>query len=1324
MSILTKVMLMSMFTTLIACAEPQVNVPYTNRPPKIDGTRDSDEWDQAAIIRNICTKSSSNAPQASAFYLQYDNENLYIFAHLEESEKGYPKAYARRSNDDLTLDDAIQIVLGINEQLGVPREVLTMGGYEGALNAEVSAADIYYQFTVNGVGAKSRAYNENLLDRPAFYSAVALESGGWNVECAIPFSSWGFESPEGKVALANFFRFRPPQIMAWHLPDLPIQYNAMPLGKICFLPKESTGVRTDEKQGEFLSEDHPSSDNSNSALLLAGELEYYPLSGVIAARVHFDQEVPKGKVLLYEGETLLCSWPLTASQDQKYLYNISAGNQPERKLSLVVLDNSGNELIRQSRVEKPVIAPEWLGTTVGMEYLKDRVPAPWSYPKVSGTSIKLSHSQITMGNNGLFSSITDEFGEMLGGDVKVDVHVDGKAIDISPKTVNVRQRDYYVETEGESRAGQGTLQIRSKMDYDGFTEVKMRLNNISANLIEKVVIRIPLQNSVAKYVHQVFVQKIYELAGFGFETHDGPLWVGNQEKGINFSYDDIDPFLSKDPRSRVKVVEDKNLTWLEITLVDAAGQVKEDGHVFRFFLQPTPTKPVSLTSSTGKVEFKWEQWATKEGDMQFEKIPEIKEWTTALKKEGKVGAIYTTHGLAMDSDDFKKYSSDLALQPLWMCYQRMYEPGFKVPVYGVCRRGPDGDRMLYGLKKFIDEAGIGGICDDGMSLALPDNNISHPPGCGNHDIPQWSMETKSRVILQRNFLKRVRGLFNNSGRPFYLSAHAGGGLEIATLSFFDTYMEGEQLARFRPGYHIPSGLFSVGYSGWAWGFRTLFWDKTWRKNHGHYWSYIYSLLHGMDYEDSKEIYEICKDFEKSPAKFFPYWRSGPDVSISSSKSKCSYFINASSALVVVGNLSYNNDHVAIDLTRLFPDKPIRVVNVLANNEPLVVPNNRVLFVSLDSYKGCVYRIDVHENEDPARVNTAKAPVDASVSKWRPDCGKGATIENTVSAKGLPDGFSVKTTIFQDKAVILWNSESKLNAFSGSILVNHENRIILGFGETEIIFDGVWQISKPSGGYVYNPEISVGKTVKIQFSLNDGKLDLVYDGKPLARNISVGSIDDIHVGTWGGDAAHIQPEAFSNVPVQLFEPLEGKDLTFITDKPIESMKSPGAGAWQTLVGSKEYGAKTTSSDSISVESTSISPASAILTEPTFGDNASLVLKIKHSGRIAITIGGVGFLWDSAWQLVGETAGWSQGVIYQPAFPLENDSIINIDISNGIWSVSCNGQLLFKDVEFRSYQHSDNRLMLKCWAGDRAEVKLKRADNSALRNTNFSMKHPIQ
>ncbi len=1299
---------------------PEIGIPYVEKAIKIDGRFDERDWAKAATLTRLNELGDKKpATPATSFRLQYNESALYILVQIQETPDHVNRAKEHGPMVELSNEDAVQVVLGSADAFITKREVLNMGGYEGAMDSEVTAADNYYQFTVNAAGSKARTYNETPVDRPLFESAVRRVESGWEVEMAIPFASWGLNSPVGRTAFANFFRFRPPAMMAWSLPSFG-GYSAMPMGRIKFLKKEDA----DQATRQVVEAPAEAADVSeNLPKRLEGTLGYYPLSGEVVASLKVPKDIKDAECVIQSNGENLGSWPLTDAPDQIFRASIQKGTQPERKLSLRIVGHDGSVMLERKNKFAAVTAPEWFGSDAGSAYLDKRVPTPWLRPEVVNDTIKLAQAELKIGKFGLFSGIKDNLGEFLSDDTQVLLEQDGKPLKLGKETVQIGRDGNFATTDASVAAGSGHLEVRTRVDYDGFTEVKLRLRDIDPKTVSRLTVILSMPSSSAKFVHQLLVQQIKELTGTGYACAEGALWVGNQEKGINFSYD-VSPFLSKDTVDRLRVVEEGAVTKFEINLVSKAGQITNPDHIFRFFLQPTPTRPRSLDQGFSKVRFTWEQWASKQGELQFDKIPEIRKWTDELAQKGLIGTIYTTQGLAADTNEFKDYRSDLEIQPSWMCYKRGYQPGLDVPVYAVCRRGPDGERMLAGLKRFVDEAHVSGICDDGMSIAWECDNPSHPPGCGEPSVIGWDEKSDSRVLRQRDFLKRLRGIFDESGRPYFLSAHAGGGLDISTLSFFDGYMEGEQLARFRPGYQIPIGLYSVGYSGEPWGFRTRFWDKTWRRERGYYWSYAYVLLHGGDYEDNLEHYEITADFrDEKETVFHPYWRPGRDVSLSSDHSIYSYYKKSDSALVTVGNMTFRDDEITVDFGKLFPGKTIQVENVLAGEAVIALDKDKKLTRKLDPWKAATYRVRIVSDETSERDSNF-AQTEFKAELW-PIVGSTNGVQSEIlSDEGCKEvGVRVESTEWQDRAVVEWNAPNASSVLSGKIKIQHTGRLTLQFGDAEITYDSGWQQSGFTGGHLFQAPIEVDRPVEIDFEINHGKLDLSYNGSALAQGLRLQSMpSQIQVKTWAGDKFSLWPISLDTNPSPIYEVVEGRVL--VSNAPATTpftITSYQANQWRVSqpnpVESERDG------DDIVLSSTKETPAIATLDAVTFGENATISLLVTPTGCLDVSVGGVGIAFDWRWIYNGQLAGWNKGRQYPIEPPSKKPELLTISIANGIWTVTYAGRVLLKDMEFATYQKGGNKLQIKTWAGDTLKVKVVDLRSEAMPLIEQEKPHPI-
>jgi hypothetical protein len=1324
LSLVAMVWIQIVTLALGASKPPSVDVPYQALPFSLtsDATTDSDH--PAAIIRHIQNYGNNGvARPASTLYLSYDDKALYVIAQLQENEPGYPRALPRTSADDLTQDDAFQVVLGMADPADVNREVLEMGGYQGALNANVTAADFYYQFTVNAAGVSSRTYNETPLKRPLFDSIVSKTSDGWEVRMRIPFASIGLTDPAGKLIFANFFRFRPPAMTGWYLPGFG-GYSGMPLGTMQFLPHEqgATGTPTVETEGAEVSPVQKEKAPPDGIHL---KLEYYPLSGGIVGRVSHAAGALRTKchaVLEVDGKS---NGPqaLTDSTESIFTASIPRGSQAGHEVRFTVTDAQGAVLKEEQQHLSGVKTPVWEGTSAGIDYLANKIPSPWKSPKVDHDQVTLVPNQIRFGSFGLFSSIRDDLGELLAGDSTIEVEQNHHPLIFKLAEKTVKKDGSWVVAQTTNLAGSVRLETRSSLDYDGFTEVKLRLAGVDPKSINRLAVRIPLDSAQARFTEKVLVQEVKALKGGDYETADGPLWVGDEDKGLRLSYD-TDPFLSPPSRSRIRVVRKDKVAYLEFDLVDAAGQLLDADHIFRFFLQPTPTKPRLLEQEYSKMRMKWEEWASHQGEIDLSKTAELKKWTDDLAKQNLVGVVYTCQGLAANAADFQRYRSDLEIQPSWMFYRRAYNPGLNVPCFATDKRGPDGDRVLYGLQKLIQDAHIGGICDDGMSIAWPDANPMLPGGDGFPPDNEWDHVTDSLITGQRNFLKRLRGIFDEPGTPFTLIAHTGGSIDISTLSFFDGHMEGEQLARFRPGYHIPTSIFSIGYSGQPWGFRSSFWDKTWRRSQGFYWSYLYAYLFNADYFDTDDVYQVLKDFQDTKTNtFYPYWRPGPDVKLVSDHSVFSYVRNAGDALVTVGNMDYAQDSIGLDLRGLFPGKNIVVTNVLACEAVVPLEQGGIVHEVLPGWHGGVFRVEPFVETETASLSPDE-DLDGNPKNWTLFGGlKGVRLQID------HDAFSLTSTAYQDEARVRFNTQDKAPVASGRVMVEHSGRLRIRLGDAAITYDSGWQSAGFVGGKLFQPPIVKGKPALVAFSVDQGLVQVSYNGEPLAQGLKL--VDptkkNFDLSTWAGDTLRVTPLGMSLRPNPIFEGKEGvAELVDIPPPAPFQIFSFQPQDWNApaVDGITPAPVDVGPKKGIAITSKTGGEAAELsLSAQSFGQNASIALWIQHTGRFKVEVGNQGIFWDSSWQLSGDVAGWSEGRLFQPPITLDTPILLSIFIKNGLWTVMYGDRIVLRNGSFTELQKGGNVLKVSTWAGDSVSVSVEKLSSASSNPSSLVIVQPV-
>jgi Glycoside hydrolase 123, N-terminal domain len=707
-NLFSKIKLIGIFTTLCTVVlaalpseaannNPKAKIPRLSRKVVVDGKISSGEWNDAAVIRRIFYKKNrSPANPKTEIFVKYGNNNLYVAAVCYEPNRKYPEAYPRKWNDLLFRnDDAVQVVLGMEDTNIVVKEKINMGGYEGALDGKATKADFYYCFTVNAAGSKQRSFNETLLEN-ALFDAVAGKTPGekWEVEFKIPFSSFGLKSVPEKAIFPNLFRFRPPVMTGWNYPNF-WGYSAMPFGMFKFLPDGQQKLKTVEN---FPANPKPLSQKC------AATIQYSPLSGAIIGKA-----VKSGKWGKLYGVLKVSGFPdLKELLDFKAVVNhdavkefhkpqitaiireITPGDQPSRVVSFKIIDEKGKTISRASKRFDKVTAPEWFGTKNGEDYVSRKFPSPWTEPVLNGNKIKLVDKEITFNKFCLPTSVrfTATGEELLAAEPYIEVKIAGKTLKFKGSSAKLVKDGNSCRISSVLRSDKAILKIKSKIEPDGFTVVKFKLGNINLKSVDKVSLRIPLKNENAKFVmHGPLVQKTGNISSAGFRDCAASLWVGTYDKGLSFNFDNP-LFFSKDLRHQIEITPEKNTTWLNFNFCDGPGQLEKDT-IFRFFLHPTPTKPQPSKRIRKMVQWKWERWGRWHGYPDVSKIPELQKWVSKLKKKNRIGLLYTCQGLQVDSPGFKQFRSDLELQPRWRYYRNKGKDCF-----ATSKRGPEGDLQL------------------------------------------------------------------------------------------------------------------------------------------------------------------------------------------------------------------------------------------------------------------------------------------------------------------------------------------------------------------------------------------------------------------------------------------------------------------------------------------------------------------------------------------------------------------------------------------------------------------------------------------------------
>ena len=1139
-----------------AAAEvPCARIPLDGTPVRIDGEIAEPEWANAAVIRNIRPLGSAYAGACrTEFRVKHDGEKIYVAVRCEEKEAGYPLSFPRAWDESFFRnDDCVELVLGMPDPELRDRGAIDMGGYEHALDTAVAAADFYYSFAVNASGSRQLCYNEMPISNTGFESASRRGECEWTVELAIPRTTPGLDALAGITCCANLIRHRPPEMLGWHLPSFG-GYAPMPFGHFQFL-------RAGEVAGapEPWPCDRPTPASNTP---VTASIEYGPLNHVVVGTIKVSGDKDGLTVeLAVEGlphvrESLADCAMRNRSGVTGTAYvacDLPPGDQPERKATLRVLRN-GTPVCCVEKICPATQIPEWVGTKEASEYLREKIPAPWTMPVIVGHGVRLVDKTISFGGNGLPCAVARA--EALSTTFRtmpfLRTVVDGEAVvpAFGKPVLTADANRVLVSATGH---GNGIrIRVSAILDYDGFLDYTFAVDGKRADSVERLELVLPLCASAARnFLPGTLVQNGGALSDAGWRGAGCPFWIGNEQEGLSFNYDES-PFRAACKRRQLSVTSVPNGKDVVLVFSDSKGQLA-CGSTFRFFLQPTPTKPYPLKPVRNRYTWWWEGWSRFHGYPDISKANEIR---TAIAKAGQKDrrlVLYCCQGLQENAPEMMAWRDDFAMKPDWRYYRWNDHNCF-----ATCKRGPEGDFQLASWARLIRTTGISGMMSDGLSIAWTCANPLHAHCVGRIVSPVVGVESCSRTVAQRNFLKRMRGLFDRTGKPFCMVGHTGGAIDPNTLGFFDAYFEGEQLSRFRRGYYPSRALFSVGYSGLPWGWRTIYWPKQLHNYEGMDSALCYALLHNSEFYANHDIdpphidTDILEPFSTEDTVFRPYWKPQDRVTFRSDRALLTLYERTNAVLLIVGNLTPAETPYELDFSSLWPGEKVlaedlllkRPINCQVISETLAPHSCRIVKVSKSAtatgwtpvVTGCrkdggsPYRGDAHiaTTTPPPKTNDQET---LEGGTWSFKYAKEASVapDGTVRVQAVPN---------TPDYVTAFNSVTFGRTLTLEGTLCSTERIRIGLGDRHCLTFGNgfpaygWMFTGPTDpygrGWVY-PHIKVKRYEPVAFrlALTNGVLNVWYDRQRLVRDLKLemaSSGNRFSIGTWYIDHFEFRPAA--------------------------------------------------------------------------------------------------------------------------------------------------------------------------------------------------------
>ncbi len=1135
------------FAAVAAAANPpNVYIPKVD-PEVIDYLFCSDyfvpeEWQDAASVNDF-RGALGVIPENTTFFLMHDGERLLTGVYSLDKDPSSARAFVRGPEEDFSLDDSVQLLIGPKGSIAVE---IRVGGYEDAYNAQNPVND-FYGFACNMAGSIARSYNETPMAEPNFLANVMPTEDGWFAVILIDFAQIGVDVPEKTELLMNLFRFYRGTRYGWYLPSFG-GYAAMPFARAIALPEDAdpalvTKAGTPPEYHPVV----PGLSQPPQDIVM----EYYPIAGKVTIQLPMGSEENTAFLAINDKKI---STQLSSVENLRLDLPVDGLAVGEKFTARAwISDPAGAESKHVSRDFTIIEQPDWGHTAVAQEYLDDVTPKPWTAPVDRGDAVALDHGTIEFGDMMLPQQIRILDKELLSGPITVTAIANGEYVPMN-LCADTRVNGTSVTRISGTEPG---LEVLSRVEFDGFTVIRMRLNNMDARELEELTLSIPLASDVARYVIQDNSQFLHATGGHGkdgnFEVYSKQFWVGNEQIGIEFSNDYACVFSPYNGYQYSLSPETENGSVYTVRMVTAKGQVPREDQIFQFFIQPTPTRrEIPLPGSDGI--YMWhENWSDYQAYPDMTKVPAITARANELHNAGRRLFMYFGHVMQENAPGFKEYGTDLMRYPDAYngTYFRMYDPGKGIPCRAVCFRDAAGDLLIDRIEKLVDEADIDGLYFDGPTVPFPCETIGHD--CSDSLNASWDENWhRGRTLGQRAFLKRIRGIFDSRGKADALLAHTGGAFHVSCLGLCDYFYDGEHLNRYRYGYLLEPWKFIMGYTGKPFGWRGnfvpgLLVTSTLTLKQALAWT----LIHATDTPIGTHPLQtaVFSIFQRDPdSKFYDYWHDQPHIVNPDKNFLVSYFLNDREAFVVASNITYRGTQKnTIDISNLFPGRELDIYQV-NTTEPLQYADGK-LTIELPVTEYRIYHVMPADANDrsgfalpsPVREIRENPPADSDIIRNSLRQDDWTIVNNVEPVPQEAQAFNMPIVLQSEKGTKV-ETEARFNKalpmdFKIRLKLAHQDNMrfwidnvmvrydeddgwIFGWlieGVSEFDLKDYCQVTLIPQGRNY---IKRGTEVEVVIIMKDGRLTFLYDDCQILTEalpaIEYHNSHRFQLSTWGGD----------------------------------------------------------------------------------------------------------------------------------------------------------------------------------------------------------------
>ena len=567
------------------------------------------------------------------------------------------------------------------------------------------------------------------------------------------------------------------------------------------------------------------------------------------------------------------------------------------------------------------------------------VPAPYTPVKASANEFSCLGRTTKLGPMLLPTQIESAGKSLLASPIRIATEPAMEGLTGAGKLAGNDGSSATWEWQGQSNVFD--IAVRMAADCDGFCWYEIQLVPKQPVKLSSIRLEIPRIQGTARYIHAANFQWGGQLSS-GLPEYGGNwkqvfmpyVWLGDEDRGMAWCAESDQGWRLSEPTNALQVKTEGDVVLFSANLLDHAETI-DSPISLKFGLQATPVKPVSfawranarifhgvnyasdepgedgkalldtLKDAGVKTVIYHDMWSEYYGQIKPADEEEFRKLISECHKRGMKLLVYIGYGIARNAPDIQGHHDEWSVTPL-IPWVPSYKPEYRA-FDATCARSGWSDWLVNGIDKLFTDYDLDGLYFDGTSEAFRCQNESH--GCGWRD-KDGNLHPTYCMLDVRGMMRRIADTVHKRRPDGILDVHMSASLTIPTLSFCDSYWDGEQYESYTSAdkVEIPLDAFRAEFMGYAHGLDAQFLcyiNRPFTTEE----AIAVSWLHGVEVRPGgvpqldtiSPIWRAMDKFGVPSAKWLPYWK-GSGVTAGDSSVKASAWAKDGKALIFVSHL--------------------------------------------------------------------------------------------------------------------------------------------------------------------------------------------------------------------------------------------------------------------------------------------------------------------------------------------------------------------------------------------------------------------------------------